>query len=85
MGEREQEPVAPDNPFLVMQKGMSDESSALDAWRDMRDAWSEKMFFAIYGSPHCKPRWESSPQPAGQGSWRPKALCTDWSAPASPN
>jgi len=45
-------PVAPDNPFLVMQKGMSDGIiTALDAWRDMRDAWSEKVFFAIYGSP----------------------------------
>jgi pimeloyl-ACP methyl ester carboxylesterase len=45
-------PVAPDNPFLVMQKGMSDGIiAALDAWRDMRDAWSEKVFFAIYGSP----------------------------------
>src|SRR5260370_5483796 len=45
-------PVAPDNPFLVMQKCMSDGIiAALDAWRDMRDAWSGKMFFAICGSP----------------------------------
>jgi hypothetical protein len=45
-------PAAPDNPFFVMQKGMSDGIiAALDAWRDVRDAWSENMFFAIYGSP----------------------------------
>jgi hypothetical protein len=45
-------PVAADNPFLAMQKTMSDGIiSGLDAWRDARDAWSEKMFFAIYGSP----------------------------------
>ncbi len=45
-------PVPPDNPFLVMQKGVSDGiTAALDAWRDVRDAWSEKMFFAIYESP----------------------------------
>ncbi len=81
-------PVAPDNPFLVMQKGMSDGIiAALDSWRDMRDAWSEKMFFAIYGSPALQADVGiEGPQPAGQGSGLPRALCTrSSSVPASPS
>ena len=80
-------PVPPDNPFLVMQKGVSDEIiAALDAWRDVREAWSEKMFFAIYGSPALQAALGIDPRPAGQGGWRPGAPCTrNWSAPALPN
>ena len=41
-----------DNPFLAMQKAMSDSIVAsLDAYRDARDAMVEKTFYAVYGSP----------------------------------
>jgi hypothetical protein len=46
------EQIAKDNPFIAMQRNMSEGIiTALDTWRDTRDAWAEKMFFAIYGSP----------------------------------
>jgi pimeloyl-ACP methyl ester carboxylesterase len=45
-------PAAKDNPFMALQETMSQQIVAgLDAWRDMRDAWSEQLFLAIYGSP----------------------------------
>ena len=45
-------PVAADNPFLAMQKAFSDQFVAgLDAYREARDQWVEKTFFAVYGSP----------------------------------
>ncbi|WP_454916068.1 DUF3141 domain-containing protein [Xanthobacter sediminis] len=41
-----------DNPFLVAEKFASDQiSAALDAFREARDQWVEKTFFAIYGAP----------------------------------
>ncbi len=45
-------PVAADNPFLAVQKQVSDQIiSTLDAYRVARDQLSERMFFGIYGSP----------------------------------
>jgi hypothetical protein len=45
-------PAAKDNPFLGFQQVASDQFVAmLDAWRDARDAWVERTFFAIYGAP----------------------------------
>jgi hypothetical protein len=45
-------PAAPDNPFLQMQKQVSDQILiALDAYRDTRDRVEEELFFCIYGSP----------------------------------
>jgi len=45
-------PVAPNNPFLQIQKQVSDQIiTALDAYRDTRDRIEEGLFFAIYGSP----------------------------------
>ncbi|MFG1417264.1 DUF3141 domain-containing protein [Xanthobacter sp. V0B-10] len=44
--------AAPTNPFLVAEKLISDQlNTSLDAFRDARDQWVEKAFFAIYGSP----------------------------------
>ena len=55
MAERAREdrrPVAADNPFLALQETMSKQIVAgLDAWRDMTEAASERMFLSIYGSP----------------------------------
>lgn len=45
-------PAAADNPFLVAEKALSDQiNTSLDTFRDARDQWVEKAFFAIYGSP----------------------------------
>ncbi|MGC9271393.1 DUF3141 domain-containing protein [Acidiphilium sp.] len=45
-------PVPADNPFLALQTRYSDQIMAsLDAYRAIRDKLSEKVFFAIYGSP----------------------------------
>jgi hypothetical protein len=45
-------PAAPDNPFLQMQKQVSDQIiAALDVYRDIRDRAEEQLFFGIYGSP----------------------------------
>jgi hypothetical protein len=44
--------ASPDNPFLVMQKQVSDQiTTALDMYRDARDRMVEQFFFGIYGSP----------------------------------
>lgn len=43
-------PAAPDNPFLALEKAWADGvERGIDAWRDMRDAWIETAFHAIYG------------------------------------
>lgn len=45
-------PAAADNPFLVAEKFISDQiNTTLDTYRDARDQWVEKVFFAFYGSP----------------------------------
>ena len=45
-------PVSPDNPFLALQETISKQIVAgLDAWRDMTEAASERIFLSVYGSP----------------------------------
>ena len=45
-------PAAADNPFLALQKQVSDQILAnLDAYRQARDQFAEQMFFGFYGSP----------------------------------
>jgi len=45
-------PATPDNPFLAMQKQVSDGiSTALDTYRAARDQLVEQTFFSFYGSP----------------------------------
>jgi pimeloyl-ACP methyl ester carboxylesterase len=45
-------PDANNNPFIAMQEAVSHQIvTMLDAWRDARDAWCEKCFFSVYGSP----------------------------------
>ena len=44
-------PAATDNPFVALEKGLSDAIvTTLDSWRDACEAYSEKAFFAIFGS-----------------------------------
>jgi pimeloyl-ACP methyl ester carboxylesterase len=45
-------PVEPDNPFAILEKQMSAAiESALDSYRDARDAWVESAFYGVYGAP----------------------------------
>jgi pimeloyl-ACP methyl ester carboxylesterase len=45
-------PAAADNPFRNLQEAVSRQIvTVLDGWRDARDALSEQLFFAFYGSP----------------------------------
>ena len=45
-------PVAPDNPFLMVQEDISTQTvRLLDTWRDTAEKLSEQSFLAIYGSP----------------------------------
>jgi pimeloyl-ACP methyl ester carboxylesterase len=45
-------PASSDNPFVQAERQMSDAiEKSLDTYRDLRDAWSERLFKAIYESP----------------------------------
>ena len=47
---RRRTPAAPDNPFLAWERTWADITErSIDAWRDMRDAWFERSFHAVYG------------------------------------
>jgi hypothetical protein len=49
---RERNPVSADNPFLALQQNVSRQIvAALDAWRDIQEAFAEGLFLSIYGSP----------------------------------
>jgi hypothetical protein len=44
--------VDKDNPLLAAQENMSKRiEGAFDSWRETSEAWAERMFLAIYGSP----------------------------------
>jgi hypothetical protein len=46
------ERVSPDNPLLALERAVSEGiTSALKAYGEVRDAWTEMMFLSIYGSP----------------------------------
>ena len=48
----ERKPIGADNPFLALQETISEQIVAsLDAWREMTESLSERMFLSIYGSP----------------------------------
>ena len=52
MARAHRRPVSPDNVWHKAEKQISDKMEAtLDAWRDARDASSEKLFHAVYDSP----------------------------------
>jgi pimeloyl-ACP methyl ester carboxylesterase len=49
---KNRKPVARDNPFVELQKNVSDQIvTALDIWRDFSEAISERTFLNLYGSP----------------------------------
>ncbi len=44
-------PLSPDNPFLALERAWADGvEQSIDRWRDMRDAWQESAFHAVYGT-----------------------------------
>jgi hypothetical protein len=49
---RERSPASADNPFLGLQQNVSRQIvTALDAWRDIQEAFAEGLFLSTYGSP----------------------------------
>ena len=45
-------PTKEDNPFIAIEHSASDQIvAALDAWRDMRDSFVERLFLTVYGAP----------------------------------
>ena len=52
---KNRKPVSPDNPFLTVEKNISDNVvTMLDGYQNSRDHFSETMFFAIYENPWMK-------------------------------
>jgi len=50
LARRHRAPARPDNPFLAWERLWADQvERSIDAWRDMRDAWTESVFHAVYG------------------------------------
>ena len=63
-------PAAADNPFLALQETVSKSIvGALDQWRDAQEAFSERLFLSVYGSPALQaavgidPEADPSPMP----------------------
>ena len=55
-----------DNPFLVMQERMSEQIVAgLEAWREATEAFSERAFMAVYGSPTLQAAMGIDPESNG--------------------
>jgi len=49
---KQRKPVAADNPFVAMQETMSRQIvSGLEAWRKASEAFAERLFTTVYGSP----------------------------------
>src|SRR6478752_1893106 len=49
---QERQPATDKNPFVAAQEAVSKQTiAALNAWRDMRDQYSEWLFLSVYGSP----------------------------------
>jgi hypothetical protein len=70
-------PAASDNPFLAFQETVSKGIvSALDQWRDVQEALSERMFLSVYGSPALQaavgidPEADPSPKPEMSQDYR---------------
>ena len=59
-------PVAPDNPFIAMERAAAETvERSLDSFRDLRDAWTEAAFHAVYGTLAA---FGVAEEPAEQGS-----------------
>jgi len=50
LARRNRAPARPTNPFLAWERLWADQvERSIDAWRDMRDTWTESVFHAVYG------------------------------------
>jgi pimeloyl-ACP methyl ester carboxylesterase len=58
-------PASPTNPFLAAERAMADRVEAsLDAYRDLRDAWTEAAFHMVYGGLAAMGVAEGTPEEA---------------------
>src|SRR6478752_3386720 len=49
---QDRHPVSPDNPLLAIEQALvASAEAAWTAWGSARDAWTEQLFLAAYGSP----------------------------------
>jgi pimeloyl-ACP methyl ester carboxylesterase len=52
MVRKQRQPASPDNPLVKLETQMSERiTNLLDTYRDLRDAWCERLFKSIYESP----------------------------------
>lgn len=65
-------PVSPDNPFVKLERVWADAVlSGFEAYRTLRNTWTEAAFFAIYGSPAVQALMgtaEINPRPSPSGA-----------------
>jgi hypothetical protein len=67
-------PAAKDNPFIALQEAASQQIvTMLDGWRDARDVWAERTFFAVYGSPALQAAAGIEPLAAARMRQAPKS------------
>jgi len=60
----ERRPVSPDNPFLSMEKNISDWMvTILDSYQNIRDHFDEALFFTLYENPWMKILLPEAPTP----------------------
>jgi hypothetical protein len=72
------EPAARDNPFAAVQENASRLIVAgLDAWRDASEAFAERLFFSVYGSPMLQAAAGIDPAGARPVQKAPKSLLHD--------
>jgi hypothetical protein len=68
-------PAGKDNPFLAMQEVMSQQIIAsLNAWRDMRDSFSETLFRTVYGLPAVQAMYGPAVRPSAAQGGQERAL-----------
>ena len=81
------QPVSADNPFVVLQENFSRQVvAALDAFRDLRDGFSEATFLTVYGSPAVQAWFGIDYAPTNVCEKPERAPCTvNWCSAGSPN
>ena len=72
---RARKPAAPDNPFIALQERLSEQIVAsLNGWRNAAEAFAERTFFSVYGSPTLQAAAGMDPASTGRLSRPPKSL-----------
>ncbi len=75
MAREQRQPVSTDNPFVKLEVQISERiTDLLDTYRDLRDAWCERLFKSIYESP-----WVAATVGLAGNAEQPKApKAEDW-------